>query len=200
MLCIFQINTLSWAQSAGWWTVVQQQITREIKIEKFITHGSWRKYLALPYEKVKAKWRQRERQDLGHMLLLGFLGRTLCGSWAKARLANSDQESRVLIGSTGVLFKRQMRGKCLEAGETVDHKGYWESHIRNLHLLMTWGFYLRNVIVWLYSLRSLQGTRLKVRCQGNERYYRVALPSSWHWGTGSTGILFLNGQLASFWL
>ena len=48
-----------------------------------------------------------------------------------AGLINSTQKIRVLVNSAGVIFKCHMRGRHWEAGETVDHKGYWESHIRN---------------------------------------------------------------------
>ena len=54
-----------------------------------------------------------------------------------AGLINSTQKIRVLVNSAGVIFKCHMRGRHWEAGETVDHKGYWESHIRNLILFVT---------------------------------------------------------------
>lgn len=53
-------------------------ITREIEIEKFITHRSWRKYTASlkgPPREVKAGYRQKQRKHLRHMSLLGSVGR-----------------------------------------------------------------------------------------------------------------------------
>ena len=51
--------------------------------------------------------------------------------------------------------------KAWEVGKTVYYKGYWESHLRNVHLLMTlWtvtqGFDLRDGV--LVNLRCLQAT------------------------------------------
>ena len=59
--------------------MVQQQTTREIKIEKFITHRSWRKYIACLKglnEEIKAEYKERarKRQELGHMPLFGSVG------------------------------------------------------------------------------------------------------------------------------
>lgn len=56
---------------------------------------------------------ERGRKDLGHMLLLGSVGRVHVHwrSWAAARLVSSNQESRVLVSSTGVLSKRYIRGR-----------------------------------------------------------------------------------------
>ena len=48
-----------------------------------------------------------------------------------AGLINSTQKIRVLVKSAGVIIKGHIRGRHWEAGETVRHKGYWESHIRN---------------------------------------------------------------------
>lgn len=58
-----------------------------------------------------------ERQDLGHMPLLGSAGRVLWGSGAMTGLVNSNQKSRGLISSTGVLSKGNIRGRPQEAGE-----------------------------------------------------------------------------------
>lgn len=43
-----------------------------------------------------------ERQDLGHMLLLGSMGGVLGGTWAEARLVSSNPESRILVSPMGV--------------------------------------------------------------------------------------------------
>ena len=47
------------------------------------------------HRQVKAE--RRERQDLGHIALLRSVSGVLWGSWAKAGLVNSNQESRVLV-------------------------------------------------------------------------------------------------------
>ena len=51
----------------------------------------------------------RERQDLGHMPLLKFMGRVLCDSWARDGLVNSNQKSGVLVNPLGVLSKRYIK-------------------------------------------------------------------------------------------
>lgn len=48
---------------------------------------------------------------------LGSAGRVLWGSWAMTGLVNSNQKSRGLISSTGVLSKGNIRGRPQEAGE-----------------------------------------------------------------------------------
>ena len=85
---------LSRAKGAGWRVAVQQKTTKEIEIEMFITHMSWRKYLARlegPHEEV-ATGCNSKKQDLGHMPLLGSVIGVLWGSQAKARLVNSNQK------------------------------------------------------------------------------------------------------------
>lgn len=49
----------------------------------------------------------------------------LSGFQAKAKLVNSNQNKKngVLINSTGVLFKKCMRGRPWEVREIADHKG-----------------------------------------------------------------------------
>lgn len=60
---------------------------------------------------------------------LGFPG------WAG--LINSNQKSRVLVNTAGVSCKGHKKGRQWEAGETTNHKGCWESHIRNFHSLVS---------------------------------------------------------------
>ena len=87
---------------------VQQKTMKEIEIENFICHKSWRKYTAMAclmpagHTGSSKQSADREWQDLGHMPLLGFVGRVVQVSQAKARLVNSNQKSRVLVSSTGV--------------------------------------------------------------------------------------------------
>jgi len=97
---------------------VQQKTTKETEIENFISHKSWRKYRAMaclmPAGHTggsKQSADRREWQDLGHMPLLGFVGRVLRVSQAKARLVTSNQKSRVLVNSTGVFSKGYIRGR-----------------------------------------------------------------------------------------
>lgn len=66
--------------------MVQQETTREIEIEKYITHRSQRKYLAClkePQREVKVECRQRERETgpgahaftrILEWRVMGFLG------------------------------------------------------------------------------------------------------------------------------
>lgn len=63
----------------------------------------------------------------------------LSGFQAKAKLGNSNKSlnSGVLINSIGVLSKKCMRGRPWEVREIPEHKGCWECHVRNLHLLVT---------------------------------------------------------------
>lgn len=99
--------------------------------QRFITHRSWGKR-GMPQG---ATWGgqgrvQTEPQHLGYMPLLGSLDNVLWGSKAKARLVNSNQKSTALVSCMGVLSKH--KGKPLGGWVTVDHKGSWKSHIRNL--------------------------------------------------------------------
>ena len=76
---------------------IQQKTTREIEIDKFITHRSWRKYTAgleKSLEEVKGRCRQRGRQDLGHMPSSESVERVLWGSQAKVRLVNSNLKEK----------------------------------------------------------------------------------------------------------
>lgn len=68
---------------------------RAIKIEKFIIHRSWIKYLACLQGKGDQGREQtdKERQNLGHMTLLGSVHRVLWSTQAKARWVNSSQKS-----------------------------------------------------------------------------------------------------------
>lgn len=60
------------------------------------------------------------------------------GSWAWVELVNLNQKRGVLVKSTGTLSKGYMRHvpnpnhiRSWEMGETVFHKGYLGSHIKN---------------------------------------------------------------------
>lgn len=55
------------------------------------------------------------------------------GSQAKARLVNSNQKE----WSFGKFHLVLSEKRPWKAKETVDHKGHWGSHIRNLHLFMS---------------------------------------------------------------
>lgn len=72
--------------------------------------------------------RQTVWQDGDTHLYYSVCGKVLWGSWAKARLVNSNKKSGVLVSFTGVLSKGCMRGRLWEAGETVYHKGCWGTH------------------------------------------------------------------------
>jgi len=53
-----------------------------------------------PHRDIKAECRQKERHDLGHMPLLGFVGGVLWGS-----KFNSSQKSWYLVSHMGILLK-----------------------------------------------------------------------------------------------
>lgn len=62
------------------------------------------------------------------MDLSDSVGRVLLGSWAKARLVNSNQRERSFGSSMGA---KACQGETLgRRGGTVDHNGYWESPFR----------------------------------------------------------------------
>lgn len=53
-----------------------------------------------PGEATRGSQDRVQRQELGHILLLGSVGSMLWGSWAMIRLVNSNQKSWVLVSST----------------------------------------------------------------------------------------------------
>lgn len=86
----------------------------------------------------------RERQGLGHMPLLKFMGGVLCDSWARDGLVNSNQKCGVLINPLGVLSKMYVKhtgagreGRLLIRAieEFISVSQYHNS--RNLPLLVT---------------------------------------------------------------
>lgn len=87
----------------------------------------------------------RERQDLGRMPLLKFMGGVLCDSWARDGLVNSNPKCGVLINPLGVLSKRYVKhtgagreGRLLirrAVEEFISVSQYHNS--RNLPLLVT---------------------------------------------------------------
>lgn len=78
------------------------------------------------YGKVKEEWRERNR-TWAHALNLSVLG---FSGWGL--IGQSNQKSRVLVNPWGVLCKKHKKGRPWEAWGTVDHKGFWGSHISNL--------------------------------------------------------------------
>lgn len=57
----------------------------------------------------------RERWDLGYKPVLASIGGVLWGSWAKARLVNSNQKNRGLVSPVGVLLiQGENKGKAME--------------------------------------------------------------------------------------
>lgn len=96
---------------------------REIEIEKFNTQRSWREYMALlrgttqrgqgrvQKDRQTDRKRHTERQDLGHIFLIGSQVEVLWGFWARARLFSSNEKSGILISPMGVLSKGYIRHK-----------------------------------------------------------------------------------------
>lgn len=64
---------------------------------------------------------EKDKLDLWRKPIVGSLGKVLCSPMAKCRLLNLNQKSWVLRTEMG----GHISG-AWEAGETVDHKGYWE--------------------------------------------------------------------------
>lgn len=92
-------------------------------------------HLEGPHREVEVGYRQRERQDPGHMPLFGSMNGMVWGSQAKVRLVNSNQKEPGFGKLHGGLMGHTKRegpgrwGDCLSQG--------WEGHVRNLHLLVT---------------------------------------------------------------
>ena len=59
----------------------------------------------------------------------------LWACWAKVALMDSNENIGVLVSFRGVLSKADTRP--WEAGEGVNHRGHWESHMRNSLLQVT---------------------------------------------------------------
>ena len=53
-----------------------------------------------------------------------------------SRLSHSNQKKYSFHRLHGVLPKGNMSRRPGEAGKTVDHKGYWGSHIRGLYFIV----------------------------------------------------------------
>lgn len=68
---------------------------------------------------------QTERQDLGHVPLLGSVGGIIWGSQAKCGLVNSNQRTSD-VNPCRVLSKWNT-WEGIGRQETVDHKGCWVS-------------------------------------------------------------------------
>ena len=113
-------------------TVYSTKDHKGIEIEKFVTHGSWRKCTAQPewpHQEVKAECRLRAGQDLGHRPFLESTGRVL--GVPRLRLDLSIQTKKRFGKLPGGLIYRAHRGKALEGGESASHKRRYGSHIRN---------------------------------------------------------------------
>ena len=67
--------------------------------------------------------------------LLGLVHGVLLGSEAKAGWVRSNQNRGALTSSMGVFSKKHTREGPGRRGR-LDHKGRWQGHIRNLHLLV----------------------------------------------------------------
>ena len=68
------------------------------------------------HREVKSGYRQRERQDLRHLSLLGPMDGVLWGSWAKAGLVNSNPKEPSFGKFHGVLCPGPIRGRPWEVG------------------------------------------------------------------------------------
>lgn len=139
------------SQGTEWWALAQQNTMREIEIEKFITHKSWRKYLAyikVLHREVQAGCRQRQKQDLGHMLLLESRWGVLCSQTKTDWSVHTKNFSRILVSIMKVLSKRYKE-------KTLEGRGYcWSQRLLErtyqelTFALNSVGYCLANVFPW----------------------------------------------------
>lgn len=148
--------SLNEAQDARWWITVQQQTTRDIKIEKFISHRSWKSPQHTSGGTQRGQGRMQTETEAGprSRTLLRFMGRVLWDSQTRARLVNWNQESGVLVSPMGVLSKGCMRQRHWKAEETIGKSWKYYS-IRDLRLLVT---LQAAVCIVMRGLVSIQGT------------------------------------------
>lgn len=71
----------------------------------------------------------------GAHALLASVGGVFWGSWHKARWVHSNQRVGASVSIMRVCVGGCIRGRPWEVGETVYHKDFWGSPIRNLDLL-----------------------------------------------------------------
>lgn len=99
------------------------------------------------------------------------------GFLAEARLINLSQKDRALVSSTGVSGKGYIRHTGAGEGRAGVHKGCWEGHIRDLHLLVTlWaavqGLQRHEGLVSVLGPRGHMAKRNK--CWGNSMWSSLA--------------------------
>lgn len=117
--------------------LVPQKITREIEIGLLLTGlGESTRYTSRGLTGRSRQDADREQQDLGHLPLLGPVGGVLWGSWIRPDWSIPTKKPSILVSSMGFLPKGHTGGRPRELGETVYHKVYQRSHIKNLHLLV----------------------------------------------------------------
>ena len=98
---------------------------------------SWKRY---PHSKPQGATQggpgrmQTDCRDVGHLPLLGSMGGVIWDSQARAMLMISNQKSGVWHGD--LLQGVHQPYRYWQSEKTVDHKGCWGSHIRNLYLLL----------------------------------------------------------------
>lgn len=111
------------------WTPVQQRITREIKIEKFITHRSWRKDPMISRvqqggREVKSECRKREIGPGARASIRVY-------EWSALEFLGEGQsnqckgKSSLLVYSSGILSKGHTRGRPYERQGRLLNKSCW---------------------------------------------------------------------------
>lgn len=75
------------------------------------------------------------------MPLLGSVGGPVCGSWAKAGLANSNQKKQSFLKLHRALTQGMHKGKALRGRGKCWSKRLLRNHTRSIHLLVTLGVF-----------------------------------------------------------
>lgn len=111
-------------------TPVQQQITRKIKIEKFITHRSWGKNrmgLTGPARWERGQGRVQKEREIGpgvraSIRVYGWSALVFLG---EGQIDQCKGKSSLLAHSSGVLSKGHTRGRPYERQGALMNKGCW---------------------------------------------------------------------------
>ena len=108
--------------------MVQQKTSRELKKRSLLLTdlGGGKGIPQRLHGEIKAGCRQRERQGMEHMPSLGSVGRVLSDSRAKTKLALRGSYISSAQGEGPGRWERLLVMRAVA-----------ESHIRNLHLLVT---------------------------------------------------------------
>lgn len=119
---------------------------------RLITHRPLRKYRAClkgPHREVKAGVGREREAGPGNMPLLGSMGEVLWVPRLTLDWSIQTKKNGVSVNSVGILSKGHTKGNPWETKETIDYQGCWESHIRDLYLLVPASCYQGHVLTWV---------------------------------------------------